>query len=409
MKFILINPPHPYLVSPDLRPPLGLLYFGSVLEQSNIDVEIINLSKNTVENTIIPKADVYGITTTSLDINTINLLSKKIKNLYYNSIIIVGGAGTFSKEYIDFSVIDSIVIGEIEHKIEELLFDINNKKIKQIYNFGICPNIDKYPFPARHLYDITLPINVLSSRGCAFNCSFCMSPLLYNHRVRFRNNDLVINELKYLIDKYNTKYFIFEDDMLTINKKRFIDLCEKISKLNITWRGMARVKPLDEEMVVAMKLSGCKEIALGIESFDDNVLEILNKGTTVEDNLNAIKLFSIHNIKLRILLMVRTPGQTKQTLKLNKKYILGLPENSIVACTNFTPIPGSDIWNNPNKYKISLFNKNINEYNYGFFNSDGILELIPIFSLNNRTLKEFHSETEDFHKWLLDKGIINKG
>lgn len=408
MKFTLIYPPHPYLVSPDLRAPIGLLYVGAALEQLGIEVDIINLSKESIESSYIPEADVYGITTTSVDISTTNSLSQKIKSIHNKSIIIVGGAGTYSKEYIDFSCIDSIVTGEVEHKIDKLIQDIKQGSLKKEYCFGNCQSIDSVPFPARHLYNMKLPLNILSSRGCSFNCSFCMSPLLYNHKVRFRDNLLVVEEIKSLINTYNTKYFIFEDDMLTINKKRLLNLCKQMEPLGITWRGMARVRPLDEEMVESMKLSGCQELAIGIESFDNDVLRYLNKGTTVEDNVRAIKLLNDFDIKLRLLLMVRTPGQTSKTMNLNKEYLSKIRYDTL-ACTNFTPIVGSDIWNNSDKYNINIFNKNINDYNYGMFDPNGKALLTPIFSIKGRTLEEFHNETLDFHNWILQQGRITRG
>jgi len=408
MKFTLINPPRSYLVNPDLRAPLGFLYLASVLENREIEVNILNLSSKSVENSIIPESKIYGITSTSVDIKCINSLSAKIKELYPHSTIIVGGPGAYSKEYLDYSVVDSTIMGEVEHRIDELLYDLNNNILKKEYNFGVCPNINSIPLPARHLYNMKLPLNIITSRGCSFNCSFCMSPLLYNHRVRFRDNNLVIEEIESLIDTYNTRYFIFEDDMFTLNKKRLLDICAKLSRLNITWRGMARVKPLDEEMLESMKKSGCDEIALGIESFDDNVLKCLNKGTTVKDNVRAIDLLNKFDIKLRLLLMIRTPGQTSNTMKLNKEY-LSKVKYSTIACTNFTPIVGSDIWNNSSKYNINLFNKNINDYNYGLFDSKGLSELKSIFSINNRTLEEFHNETIEFREWLLNKEGVNKG
>ena len=408
MKWILINPPHFYLVNPNLRAPLGLLYIAAVLEDLKENVSVVNLSSKQLHELELEEADVYGITCTSIDIKVVEDLSKIIKTKYPKSKVIVGGVGANSLLSENNKYIDCLVVGEAEDIMIHIIDKINNNDLSKTI---LCPKpqiLNSLPFPARHLYEYSLPINIISSRGCSWNCSFCSSPYLYEHKVRFRNAFNIYREIRQLKKEYNTNYFIFEDDMLTIDKERLLCICFALKDLDIRWRAMIRVKPLDKEMLQAMKDAGCDEVAVGVESFDNNVLKALNKGTTVKDNIKALEMIHSVGIKIRLLLMIRTPGQTKETMELNKKYLQTVPYD-LLACTMFTPIPLSDIYNNPTKYNIEILDRDPTNYNYSFYNKNGINELKPVFKIKNRSIKEFHNETIEFQNWLIQYTPMNVG
>ena len=78
---------------------------------------------------------------------------------------------------------------------------------------------------------------------------------------------------------------------------------------------------MDYEFARAMRDAGCVEMSFGIESFDDNVLKILKKGTTVKDNVLALEAAEKAGVSCRVLFMIRTPGQTEHTVKENIKWL----------------------------------------------------------------------------------------
>jgi radical SAM superfamily enzyme YgiQ (UPF0313 family) len=89
--------------------------------------------------------------------------------------------------------------------------------------------------------------------------------------------------------------------MFTSNPARVLQLCDLIGPLDIVWRISTRVKPLDEKVYRAMYDAGCKEVSFGVESFDNQVLNVLKKGTTADDNAAALELAHKIGIKSRIL------------------------------------------------------------------------------------------------------------
>ena len=420
--------PHPYLKRPDAQLPMGILMLAAVIKQDGrYSVEVKNYSSFTMEQAIgdLPEAKIYGITATSMEIPYANEFAKGIKNKYRKSWVIIGGPCVQTeREYFNFHYVDGIIYGESELDILDIIdVFLNDKKRLETYWFCETPiDMDSLPFPAREMLDQiggdVFAYNknyfpggstaILSSRGCPFDCAFCSSPSLNHRWIRYRNPENVVQEITHVISEYGIKQFRFSDDMFTADRKRVFEICELIGPLDIAWRISTRVKPIDIDMLQTMKDAGCKEISFGVESFDNKVLKLLNKKTCLNDNIRALELADKVGIDSRILLMIGTPGQTPRTIRLNKQFIDLLP-HTIVACTSFVPLPGSDIWDNPDKYGIEILSRDMRDYNFYFFGADGANELKSVIKLKDRLLDEFMAETQEFREWLFAREDVNKG
>jgi radical SAM superfamily enzyme YgiQ (UPF0313 family) len=324
---------------------------------------------------------------------------------------------------VDWNVIDSICLGDGENAILKIVRDFPGLKKKYIgTRFS---SLDDIPFPARHLLNGKLGGNIfaynknykdggstviLTTRGCPFNCGFCTAPLLrdFNHGIKYRSAKNIHDEIKEVIETYNIKQFRFSDDMFTANSKRAMEIAEKIGSLDIVWRISCRVKPFDEELARVLYNAGCVEMSFGIESFDNHVLKLLRKGTTSEDNVRALEICDRVGIKTRVLFMIRTPGQTRNTIKENIKWLNRVPYN-IIACTSFVPIPGCDIWYHPQRYDIEILNRNLDDYNFYFFSSHGENKLKDVIKLKGRSLEEVNHETIEFREYIKSTGKVNTG
>ena len=430
----LVYLPHPYLNDPIAQLPLGILYVASSLKKNNYRVIVSNLSSyksNSEAIQSLKEADVFGITITSLELIQANEFAKELKTRFPKCKIILGGAGTFTPEYIDWNYIDSICQGEGEITILEMIKDAKSNSLKRIYKGIVVKDLDSIPYPDResigtlklggHIfanhktYDKTFSVDfknkgtttIITSRGCPFKCSFCAAPAI-NYNMRFRNPKEVYKEIKYLYDKYKIKQYRFSDEMFTANPKHVKEVCELIKPLGLVWRISARVKPLSLDILKTMRSAGCMEISFGVESFDNDVLKVLNKGTTAQDNLKAIYMAKKAGMMVRILFMIRTPGQTPNTIKRNIECLTGLDYDTI-AVTSFVPLPGSEIWNNPDKFNVEILNKNLEDYNFYFFGSSGKNKLKDIIKLKDRSLKELNEESEYFRQWIEANGRINRG
>lgn len=426
---ILIYLPKPFLKQPDAQAPLGLMYIAASLEKHGKTVQIKNYASYSNEEAIenLPPAKLYGITATSLEIPQAGRFARMMKNKYIDAKIVVGGPGVYAFEgtgSINREGIDSAFYGEGEYAILDVLEDAIKDTMKFDYVGEAIEDLDALPFPARHLLKDKLGGNIfaydsnymeggstviISSRGCPFKCAFCSAPrLTHTNKLRFRSPKEVAREMQHVVSTYNIKQFRFSDDMFTAGRKRVFELCEEIGKLDTVWRISCRVKPLDEDMLKAMWDAGCRELSFGIESFDDKVLAGLKKGTTGADNVKALILADKLGFKSRMLFMIRTPFQTPETIKINKYWIQRVPF-AIMACTAFVPIPGCDIWYNPDKYNIEILDRDLDKYNFYMFGPEGRVPIEPIIKIKNRNLDEFTKESEEFRDWAYDFGKVNEG
>ena len=427
MKLTFIYLPQPYLKQPGSQAPLGLMYLSSILRNNNIDVELKNYTSFQVEEAIndLTESDIFGITTTSMELLQANRFSKLIKKKFPKSKIIFGGPGTFTNEFIDWSVVDSICKGEAEKTILDIIKDVKNDKLHKIYYGDPVIDLDSIPFPARdllgdnqggnifannHNYKKGQTTILLTSRGCSFNCSFCSIPKFNNpgKHVRYRSAKNILYEIENVIENFGIKQFRISDDMFTQNFKHVKKFCNLVTPLDIVWRISCRVKPFNKKLANILKNAGCKEVSFGIESFDDNVLKVLKKGTTSQDNIRALKMCNDVGLKTRALMMIGTPGQTKETVKINIETLEKIPYG-IVACTIFKPLPGSSIWNNPENFGIKILDKNLDNYNFYSFGSQGENEIKNIIEIYGRKSEEVKSEIIEFINYLKGVDKINRG
>ena len=418
--------PHPYLRRPKAQLPMGILMLAAMIQRDGrYSVIVRNYTAYTLENAIadLSEARIYGITITSMEIPYALEFAEAIKGKYPKAKVIVGGPGTLETDQLQSLFIDMIVAGEADNEICNIMECFFNGGCSLNSCYAIPPDdLDVLPYPARELLDGPMGGDVfaynrryegdqstviLSSRGCPYSCAFCAAPALAS-TVRYRSVDSVIGEMRYVIAKYGIRQFRFSDDLFTANKQRVLDMCKEIKWLDVAWRVSARVNPLDYDMLVAMKEAGCKELSFGIESFDDDVLSLLSKRATADDNVRALQLCDEVGMGARMLLMVGTPGQTPETIRLNKYYISKVP-HTIVSCTAFVPIPGSDVWRDPDKYGVEILSRDMRDYNFYFFGPDGMTDMKPVIKLKDRPLDEFVHESTEFRQWLFERGDVNRG
>ena len=180
----------------------------------------------------------------------------------------------------------------------------------------------------------------LAGRGCPYKCKFCSRS--YNY-LRLKSIGRIIYEIKYLIDRYKLKSVHFADELLLVNKKRVLEFCREIKKLDLFWDGQGRVNVVDKETMLAMRDANCLSIGLGLESGSDRMLRAMNKGITREQSLKVLKEAREVGLHLKIQLMGGYPGENRETLSETASLLkeAGLPPRRLNWCT---PLPGSELY-----------------------------------------------------------------
>lgn len=428
LKILLIEPPQPYLVNPGQQVNLGLLYLAAAIEENcKHKVEIAQMADYKLYQAIkyLKKsdADIFGFTGTSLDYPANLEIAKRFPE---KPRIIGGFHASLLPESIDREVFNSIVIGEAENIICDILDDYENGRLKEIYHGKSVEDLDSLPFPARHLIghqgkEIFLEPQdrnstvMITSRGCPFNCAFCASKKRYNGRVRYRSPDDVYREIVDCIDNYNIGEFKFSDDSITTPPKRLERLCNLIKPLNIKWRASIRVVPNSVEMFKLMKESGCREVSFGVESADQGVLDLLNKRIAIEQSREALLNAHKAGLQIRVLMMIGCPGETRETVDLNIEFLESVPFSTL-SLKVFVPLPGSDIWFRPEKYNIRIREDAYDFQNLNFFfwekggnGSPRRRETRSLLETKEMTNQDLNDNIDRMFKYADRRSWINKG
>ena len=368
----LINPPCPDLVHPHAQIPLGELYLGAVADADGLDVTFANLAGAGLKpgRWRLPLARVYGISGTFLHIAAVNALAAEIKRRNRAARVLVGGAIALSRTELDMRHIDTVVFGEGENVVADLV-----RRPGPRYIEGSPADLAALPMPARHLWAGPFGGNVfiggrnyfgggnttlLTSRGCPFSCAFCAGPALTSRRVRFRDPISVVEEMERVVIDFGVRQFRLSDEYLTCNREHVTAICDGIRRSEIlgggeriAWRASVGSNPHDVEMFEFMRAAGCREIALGVESADPRVLELVCRKTTPERSRAALANARAAGINTRALMMVGLPGETAETARLNREFIVAKLCDAI-AITVFVPVPGCEIRRDPLKFGCRL-------------------------------------------------------
>ncbi len=393
-SIVLVKPPIRYHLDPIEQAQLGILYIASVVRKAGYNVQLVDARDKTLEQTIseMPEADVYGFTSSFLDLSTCQSLAVGLKGKFPGVKTVIGGAGpTASPEYIDPHIFDATVIGEGEVSILQLLSDLEGGRLeKQYERLGLEKDeLAVLPFPARDLLDYQGgPIfnygkeyapgqstGVITSRGCPYECAFCASNSMWGRNTRFRPVKDVIAEVKYVAEEFGIRNFKFQDDTLTLNQERFMEFVRGMKELNsqfgneLVWRCYgARVDTVNEDMLSAMYNAGCREVDFGIETGDQDVLDLMNKGVNIEQSIRAIQLANSVGLETRAFMMVGLPGTTKKTAKRDIAFIERAKPGAINLAI-YTPYPGSAVWKDPRKYGVTILEKPEGYHDLGVFDS----------------------------------------
>jgi radical SAM superfamily enzyme YgiQ (UPF0313 family) len=329
--------------------PLSLCYISSVLRKEGIEVKLVDciadkmneaaLLKLTLE--FMPEMVILNTAIPSIpgDMKTASAIKSTLPSV---KITVVGMfPSLYEKEALEkFPQIDFAIMDEPEWAVSCLALSLSgNKPLEQIkglifrkggeivvnerQNLGEN-NLDDLPFPARDLLNnnaYRLPTNgerftLLSvGRGCSERCIYCVANLYYGKKFRKRSVDSVMLEIEECIEKYNIRNFLFWGESFTTDSSYGEAICEEILKRNIkiTWSSTSRVDTLNQSLLDKMKKAGCILLGLGIESYDQEVLNRARKRITIGQIDAAVEMVRNAGIKSMGHFVFGLPGDTKES------------------------------------------------------------------------------------------------
>lgn len=376
-KILLVQPTYPTSPFSGSYLPVGLGYLAEQLFEAGIDYEIVDMSFNDFSflkaKIVSFEPDFIGISLMSLDIDHHYELISKIKKQFPSIKIIAGGPHiSFVKEEAlkDRPAIDFGIVHEGDESLIELIQLSDPVGIKGviyrtdkeiIYNGDrdFIQILDDYHFPTYKKFDLPKygkKIDIISSRGCPFNCIFCGAHLSMGREWRSRSPESIVEEIEFW---YKVGYidFNFVDSNFFFNKHRCIELCDKlkIKGLNITISsdGM-RADSADIEMLQKMRKFGLKSVAIGVESADETILKNIKKGESLSQIENAIKVCIKLNINVILFFIIGLPGETKKSVEKSFELALKYPVCNAYFF-NVNPLPKTELykWAEKNNYLLT--------------------------------------------------------
>lgn len=313
--------------------PMGIAYINGAMRKKGFHVDAINMLFEKDSVTALKKR----IKEKNIDVLMCGGLTseyRELKRLYTAAreanpeIIIIGGGGGFTSEPILFSEmteVDYAVIGEGEitncelaaalesgddvSEIDGIVFR-DNTGYHMTASREIIEDPDIIPFPSYEGLSMDLYLDhqnvdgwynyytyysdkprmmpMLMARSCPFQCSFCFHPI--GRKYRARSLDNFFEELELWIKEYNINGIALIDECFSIDKKRVLEFCRRIKTYNLKWACQMRAETYTDELLSAMKDSGCIGACFGIESMSETVLENMNKKMKLETIENALAL-----------------------------------------------------------------------------------------------------------------------
>ncbi|MCX7991065.1 MAG: B12-binding domain-containing radical SAM protein [Proteobacteria bacterium] len=381
MNILLIKMNSP---ADEIIPPISLGYLASgVLDRHNVTI-LDNLKEKLSLEEIsekVRKFDIAGITLFTKDLSLCKKYLKTIKSANPNCITVLGGPhpSALPEETMFFfkDLVNYLLVGESEtgfpklinfiesgkpelNEIEGLVYikDGSIKKntpicIENIDNFKIAWQLippDSYPQAPHGAFFKQFPIApIITSRGCPFHCTFCGGHIISGRKIRQRSVDNVIEEIGLLYKNYGVREIHIEDDNFTFRKDYVLEFCSKLKSNfpDITWTcpNGVRIDTLDEEMISAMKSSGCYALSIGIESGSNRILKLMKKSLTVEKTKEKVEMLKKFDIDINAFFILGYPGEKKEDIEKTINLALSLPLKR-ASFANFQPLPGTESYYN---------------------------------------------------------------
>ena len=360
MKLIVLAKPSVPASSDEVRkglyPPLGLLYLSAVARGCGFETRVYDLDLYSreafIEECIKLEPDYIGFTSVTTNCREIRRIINELRRAGVKSRIIVGGphATLVPEDFEGYA--DYIVVGEGEF----VLRDILESRVRRdggsgsIVVRGGHPPLDSLPQPDRDSIDLRAYGEnmgaLMTSRGCPYNCLFCVARFIMGRKFRGASVEKVVSEWRRLRREYNAPKIRIVDDVFTFDRERAKEIMKRVKEESLgPWSlpNGVRVDNVDEEIIKLMAESGCTTVWYGVESGDQRVINVLRKGIRLERVEEVVKLTKKYGVRVGLFFMIGAPGETLESVYKTIRFIEKV-EPDYLHFSIATPYPRTDFW-----------------------------------------------------------------
>jgi radical SAM superfamily enzyme YgiQ (UPF0313 family) len=385
---VFVNPPvtlaeryGKFKTSGSCLPQLGYAYLAATLRTRGIVPRIVDAPAEEIDDDEVIRrvresgARVVGLTATTMSVCAAARVAKRVKAELPGVTTILGGTHMTAapRETLErFAEFDFGAVGEADWTIVEVMESIlggDERALDRVAGlylrrdgeivatpprpgvedldalpqpaFDLMPEIATHYRPAPNSYRRLPATSLITSRGCLFECAFCDTSV-GGKKVRAYSAARCMDLVRELQERYGVREIIFHDDIFTFHRKRLIEFCNELiaQKVDLTWSCVSRVDTVTREVLELMAKAGCWQIAFGIESGSQEILDLLNKGTTLERIRRTLEWCREVGIRSRGYLMIGVPGETHETIRATIEFIKTIALDDFHV-SYFCPMPGT--------------------------------------------------------------------
>ena len=208
--------------------------------------------------------------------------------------------------------------------------------------------LDELPMPDRSMMTVRRHSNMLTSRGCPYNCTFCASTRFWPN-IRYFSPSKIIEEVKYLRDTHGVRFITFHDDLFIANKKRLEVFAELVLREDLPGQGFqfscsSSATRISDDTASLLKEMNFVSVYLGLETGNQEVLTRL-KGHAfrVDDNEDAVHTLRRHGIHAHASFIIGEPRETLEQMQDTYDFINRSPL-SLITINVLVPLPGTPVW-----------------------------------------------------------------
>jgi len=375
-------------------PPLGIMYIASYVIEHGYSARVMDLNYPTFDiETLVEYVShqkslkIVGLSSTTISYLNGMRTAERIKTVRPDIITVMGGP------HVSFDYVNTLNSGFVDYVVrsdgEEAFLGICNLVIKNEGNHDSIPNlvykeneqikvneidyrnqidINTLPYPKRSMVDLNSyfrPFHIMTTRGCPGKCSFCAASALTGRCLRKREVDNIIKEIEYISQKFNGSTILIADDTFTfLGKERVREIAKYLKRKDIIWSCESRVDVKNLDIFHILAENNCVDIQIGIESFNQSVLNSVDKKISTTQIEEVLKTCKKLGISVFGNVIIGLPDDTEESfLQTLDTFLYMVREYSLSgSCSICTPFPGTDIYVNPEKHGLNIIETNWDLY-----------------------------------------------
>jgi anaerobic magnesium-protoporphyrin IX monomethyl ester cyclase len=399
LRVLLINPRFQLPIDTRTTPHLGIAYLAAVSERRGDEVRVFDMDVEDVKLADFVRAyqpDIVGITSNTPQVKQGWFAARQIKAVL-DVPIVQGGPhlSALPEESAARPEIDIVARGEGEdtwidlchtlervkagnprfttrhlldpasHILDDVLgitYQTTDGHIHHTPERPPIADLDTLPFPAYKYFkmerytslqpaidaiEMGKSYSIMTSRGCPYRCTFCSQSVMAE-KWRARSAKNVIAEWRHLIEDLGAQEIGVLDDSANINRQRVHEICDLLiaEKLNhVPWIPIngIRANLADEDLLRHMKEAGCKRVAFGVETGDEEILKSIDKRVTHDQIRAAFKNAKKVGLETVGFFIIGLPGDNAETMEKTIRFACEL-DPLVANFSMLTPYPGTKVW-----------------------------------------------------------------